>query len=206
MAELGIDKRINLPEDKAPDNDPARIALLEFFDAFARGDDKSVAKLMTTVDKNQLDDLVKSGAWKSATSQISRIDVQAGQSPYGEAVVLALFTVADTFQPQLWQYEASETDAAAFEAVATPPGIIDRLSGEDWIAAWYKLIDEEMLLAEQPDEDLTKVQRTFDEEGEGASGDAPAPTGPMLPGGGGQRRKPPPSTPIKPFRPGGGGR
>ena len=39
MAELGIDKRINLPEDKAPDNDPARIALLEFFDAFVRGDD-----------------------------------------------------------------------------------------------------------------------------------------------------------------------
>ncbi len=54
MAQLGIDERVRLPEDKAPDNDEARRAVLEFFDAFARGDDQVVASMVSTADRLEL--------------------------------------------------------------------------------------------------------------------------------------------------------
>ena len=38
MAQYGIDPRVNLSEDLAPDNDEGRIAVLRFFDGFAKGD------------------------------------------------------------------------------------------------------------------------------------------------------------------------
>ena len=36
MKELGISDKIRLPEDKAPGTDPERVAVLKFFDGFAK--------------------------------------------------------------------------------------------------------------------------------------------------------------------------
>jgi hypothetical protein len=80
MAQLKIDERIVLPEDKAPKTDPERIAVLEFFDAFARGDDRSLHGMMPLADGLELEALVENGQWASHTEQITEIELECGPS------------------------------------------------------------------------------------------------------------------------------
>jgi hypothetical protein len=201
MAQYHIDPRVHLPEEKAPDNDPDRIAVLQFFDGFARGDEKAVGSMLAATDRLQLEDLVKSGQWKSACGSISLIEVQTGPSPDGRNCALAVITLGSSFQPQLWYY-ASDEDKYTYEAAPTPPGILDKLSGADWIAAWHRIIEEELALADKPDEDIVAPQRENSGEGESTSSGGGAPKGPVGPGVG---RKKPTGPPTKPFKPGGPG-
>ena len=117
MIQLGIDERVRLPEDKAPDNDQARRAVLEFFDAFARGDDQVVASMVSTADRLELEALVDSGAWAETTNQITRIDVQTGSDPQdvNYTCALAIIYVDGSFQPQLWHYSVDDMDGARFD-------------------------------------------------------------------------------------------
>ena len=209
MIQLGIDERVRLPEDKAPDNDEARRAVLEFFDAFARGDDQVVASMVSTADRLELEALVDSGAWAETTNQITRIDVQTGTNPDdpGDTCALAVIFVGSSFQPQLWHY-AIDMDGARFDAAPTPPGIMDRLSGVDWIAAWFAVLAEEEALANKPDEDYRAPQKIYATgssgggvpEGPGARPGGPS--NPMGPGGGpgmpGRRKRPPKRKPPGP--------
>ncbi|MCZ6811190.1 MAG: hypothetical protein O7D97_04230 [Planctomycetota bacterium] len=202
MAQLGIDERVRLPEDRAPDNDEARRAVLEFFDAFARGDDQVVASMVSTADRLELEALVDSGAWDETTNQITRIDVQTGSDPEDDeyTCALAIIYVDGSFQPQLWHYSVDDMDGARFDAAGTPPGIMDRLSGVDWIAAWFAVIAEEEALANKPDEDYRAPQKIYATgssdggvpEGPGAQPGGPSPFSPGGPGGPPGRRKPPP--------------
>ncbi len=199
MTQLGIDERVRLPEDRAPDNDEARRAVLEFFDAIARGDDRALASMVSTTDRLELEALVESGAWRETTASISRIDVQTGFDPQDASYTcaLAVMYVDDTFQPQLWHYGFDDMDGARFDAAPTPPGIMDRLSGTDWIAAWFDVLAQELALANKPDEDY-RVAQTIYASGIGGSGVSQGPgaepDGPGLPGGPGMpgRRDPPP--------------
>ena len=66
--------------------------------------------------------------------------------------------------------------------------MMDRLSGADWIAAWHKILEEELALAHLPDEDLTLAQKNLDEQedDEGSAPQAPSgaigrPSGPITP-------------------------
>ena len=203
MTQLGIDERVRLPEDKAPDTDAARRAVLEFFDAFARGDDQVVASMVSTADRLELEALVDSGAWDETTNQITRIDVRTGSDPRDDeyTCALAIIYVADTFQPQLWHYSVDDMDGARFDAAPTPPGILDRLSGVDWIAAWFEVLREEEALANKPDDDYRAPQKFYATGSSGGGGvpEGPGarpggPTNPMSPGGPGMpgRRKRPP--------------
>lgn len=193
MAQLGIDERVELAEADAPDNDEDRIAVLEFFDAFARGDDESLRPMMTLADQVELDNLIESGAWQTTVDEISKIRVQTGDSPYGQDCALAVYEVGHDFQPQMW-YFSQESDGPVFEAVMTPPRMIERLAGSDWIAAWHEVLEEEAALAMQPDDDHTVVQRNLDTGGGGgASGSGPQGPG-STPGAPGAR----PSGPITP--------
>ena len=199
MLDLGIDDRVSLPEDMAPMTDPERKAVLEFFDSFARGDETALGSMLTKVDLDELDELVSSGAWTDATSKISGIDVQTGTSPAnGEPCALAVFYVDGGFQPQLWYYTV-DRDGAEFDAVAAPPNLMDRLYGDDWIAAWFEILDEEMALADKPDEVFVVPQRQVgdDTPRSRAGGSRPAanPTGPSTP-----------SDPSRPTAPDGPGR
>ncbi len=200
MVELGIDDRVSLPEDMAPMNNPERKAVLEFFDSFARGDETVLGAMLTKVDRAELDDLVKSGAWADVTSKISGIDVQTGTSPHdGRPCTLAVFYVDGGFQPQLWAYNLDE-DIPQFDAVAAPPNLMDRLYGEDWIAAWYEILDEEMALADKPDEEFVVPQQEVGDDtpradGGGRGGPGANPSRPNTP-----------SDPSKPSAPQGPGR
>ena len=197
MAELNIDQRISLPDLRAPATTEARIAVLEFFDSMCRGDTKSLGPMLSAVDKMAMDELVESGVWAQTTQSIRRIEIQTGQSPvFGEPAALAVIEVArpdrTVYEPQLWYYQPSD-GRYSWSAVATPPGIMEKLSGEDWIEAWHKLLEQDLALADKPDEEINEKQADLDEGGEG-SGERPAsPEGPGQPST--------PQTPRTPYQP-----
>ncbi len=209
MTQLGIDERVRLPEDRAPDNDEARRAVLEFFDAIARGDDQALASMVATTDRLELEALVESGAWRETTANISRIDVQTGSNPDDpqDTCALAVVYVGSSFQPQLWHYyRDDDMGGMRFDAAPTPPGIMDRLSGTDWIAAWFDVLAQEMALANRPDDDYRAAQTIY-ATGVGSVGSSqrrpPQPDGPSFGPGGpgkepGRRPKPPKRKPPGP--------
>lgn len=204
MAKLNIDSRVNLPEDRAPKTDPERVAVLSLFDAFARGDSARVQGYLSAPDQFELEKIVKSGAWKTTTESITRIDVRCGNAPTNEKCALAVFHVGEEFQPQLWAYKVSPA-SSEFEAVATPPHVMDSLSGEDWIAAWYKLWQDDLAMASKPDEEIViaKSDRSEKQEESASSdneGDGPS----ISPGGTGGRtnKRKPSDTPIRAPKPG----
>lgn len=197
MSQLGIDERIEMEEEWAPDNDEGRIAVLTFFDAFARGDNLVVASMLSTADRFELDALVESGDWSNTTSEITRIQIQAGYKPDdpGYACTVAMIFVGSSFQPQLWHFRSVYEDEMVFKAEATPPGIMAKLTGTDWIAAWFGILDEEWALADVPDEELIIAQKNYDtgEDGQSSGGGPDAkPNNPMSPGapGGTPHRRP----------------
>ena len=200
MSRLGIDERVVMEEQWAPDNDEGRIAVLTFFDAFARGDDIVVASMLSTADRIELDALVESGDWASTTSEISRIQIQAGYNPKDsdDACTVAMIFVGTSFQPQLWHFSSDYEDSMVFDAEATPPGILNKLTGTDWIAAWFGILAEEAALAEVPDEELIIAQKNLDDGGVSQSGRrrgpgaGPGAPGPLSPGPGGPGRRPKP--------------
>ncbi len=200
MVQLRIDERVDLPESNAPDNDADRKIVLEFYDAFVRGDDQAVGRMISGIDRLELEELVSAGSWKETVSRISRVELQTGMSPLGQKCALGVFHVGTGHQPQLWYYEEFSGEYV-FEAAATPPGIIDRLSGTDWIAAWHDILEQELARANEPDEEFEIPQRTFDEEEKGGRGaSSPGGRSPSRPPGGPSRRPPkPPRRAPSPF-------
>lgn len=198
MTRLNIDPRVNLPEEKAPATDAQRKAVLEFFDGFARGDATAVRSMLSALDQRELDELVADGVWERTAKQISKIDVQTGSGPSG-AIALAVFGVGFEFQPQLWYYETNQ-EGAVFDAVSSPPEIMDKLAGTDWIAAWLAINEQELAMADQPDEAIPVKQKDVgDGESSGASGGPSGPErGPSGPPGKRPKPKGPPRRPPGP--------
>lgn len=161
MDQLGIDDRIVWDEEKATSSTPARKAILGFFDAFSRGDYQSVSDMLPQTDRYELDRLVESGAWSKSTDQITEVLIETGDSPEGIECVLAIFEVGDTYQPQLW-YFSEEGDHYVFDAVSTPPDIMNRLYGLDPIDVWHQILQEETDLASLLDEDVNPLQIVLD--------------------------------------------
>lgn len=199
MERLNIDERIVLEEDKAPTDEAERVAVLEFFDAFVRGDVGSLSSMLSVIDKQELEALAATDAWDETVSGIREILVETGAGPTGESCALAIFDVRGEDQPQLWYYttsaDALNTNGYLFDAAATPPNIIDQLHGDDWIARWHEILEEEVQLAIKPDEDIAPLNVDIDDSedededfsGGGGGGTSPgfAPSG--SPNG---RRKP----------------
>lgn len=200
MVQLGIDERVNLPEDKAPGTDAERIAVLKFCDAFVRGNHASVRPMLSFPDQLQLDLLVEDGTWSETADLVSRVDVQTGRSPEGDDAMLAIFHTGLQFQPQLWLMEVAGQDAT-FDALPTPPDIMNRLSGEDWIAAWFDVNAAEIARASDPDDEVVIPQQDFSEAAEFAdTGSGPGITPAGSPGPGVPGRRMPGGTPVAPPR------
>jgi hypothetical protein len=202
MAKLGIDPKVRLPEDKAPATDAERIAVLGFYDAFARGDADRLKSMLSTPDQFELDALVSSGDWKKTVDAITRIDVRTGKGNDTGTCTLAVFHVGDSFQPQLWEYKVSGP-SAEFDAIACPPGVMDLLSGDDWINAWLGILAKDVEIAQMPDEIIKPPKTDYTTD----TSDGESTTGPMgpTPGGGGGPGSPgkrPIGTPIKAPKPG----
>lgn len=200
MMDLNIDPRVVLPEERAPDNNIDRKAVLVFFDAIARGNAQSLKGMLPLTDQLELAALVDSGAWKATVDSIQRIEVQTGTNSLSQKCALAVIEVGKlsnmTFQPQLWYYTTADEDPI-FEAAPSPPGIMDKLSG-DWIAAWHQVLEAEMALAMKPEEDLSVPQKNLDTGGSSQSASQGGGTNPFGGGGGGGRKLRDPKGPKVP--------
>lgn len=193
MAQYNIDPRVNLPEERAPDNDPARIAVLKFYDAFVRGNADGLKPMLSEPDQFQLEGMVSNGAFAKSTEGITRVDVRCGRGPDSDCT-LAVFHTGEQFQPQLWSYTADD-NGGTFDSVATPPGIMDKLSGDNWITAWFDVLKLELAKAGEPDEVIEIPQQDFTTEDTTAAADTGSaqPSGPAAPSGPGKRT---PGAPI----------
>jgi hypothetical protein len=186
MAELRIDERINLSEEMAPNTDAARRAVLSFFDSIARGNSRALTSMLTEADRRELQAMVEDETWAAATQGIYSIDIQTGSSQHGECA-LALIESEHGFQAQLWYYH--EGDPFEFEAAPTPPDVVNRLSGSDWIKAWHDLLEAERMLADKPDAPVQAPRRNLDEDDRAGQ---PSGGGPMGPARGPQEEDLPP--------------
>ena len=73
---------------------------------------------------------------------------------------------------------------------------MDRLYGSDWIAAWFEILDEEMALAEKPDEEFVVPQQVVGDDSDRGSSSYRGPSvNPISPS--------PPSAPSRPPAPAG---
>jgi len=201
MATLKIDERVNLPEGMAPDTTEKRIAVLKFWNAFAKGDDKYAGANMSKPDQKILADLVKNGSWSQSTGNISSIEVQCKDETDGFAT-FAIISSGGTEQPLLWD-AAMSGDDAVFTAFPGTTDILKELSGEDSITAWKTYINGLFeKYANLPDEEIeipqTDIQVAAGDDassgGDGGGGNTPTPPGGGA-GGGALRKKPRPPIP-----------
>lgn len=207
MAEMGIDPRIELPEDQAPQTDAQRRAVLSFVNAFVKNDTTNLKTMLDEQDQAMLAALTSSGDWKTTVEGIDRVDVrtQSGAGPLGQLAIMAVFWVDSgdlTLQPTMW-YLNESGPVASFESAVNPPNILDRISGDSLIAEWHRIIELERELADAPDEELRMQQVFLDEadterERGGNQPGAPTPPGgptPPSPGPGGPSPGPGPGGP-----------
>ena len=186
----------------APPTDIERIAVLKFYDCFARGNSESLKGMLSPADQFELDRIVSSGDFKKSTDPITHIDVRCAKQE-SDMCTLAVFHIGAGFQPQLWAYTAGE-DTSTFDAIATPANIMDRLSGDNHIAAWYEIVKLELAKADEPDEVLEVAQQDFT-KADAASSESTGggETAPGAPAGAPGKRAP--GAPIKPPKPPGFG-
>lgn len=188
MEKYGIDPRVVLPEDLAPPADPERIAMLKFFDGVVRGDQTKVNPMLSDDDQAILAEMVSDGAWARATSGIAKADCRWGKSPDGAECALAIFSYPEgDDQVGLWVFTASEDESGTFTAEPSLPGMIDRLSGDDWIKAWFDVVAKYLARADDPDEVIAPPQKKTQEEE--SSPDAPKMGNGVGGGGAPMRRK-----------------
>jgi hypothetical protein len=172
MAELGIDPRVKLAEEDAPNSTEKRIAVLLFWHNFAIGDADKAGKTMSDEDKLTLEALVANGAWPAITSKIEQIEVVCADEGANFAT-MGIVSAGDDESPMLWDCEMTGENGV-FAAFPATPDIMEQLSGADQIAAWRTYIKELLAKAELPDEVIEiaqeDVQTTSVEGSSGGSG------------------------------------
>lgn len=139
MQELNIDPKVNLAEELAPDTTEKRIAVLLFWNAFAKGDSAYAATHMSELDRKVIDALAKNGSWNSTTAQITSIEVQCEDEDEGFAT-FGLITAGTSEQPLLWD-AVMASDEATFTAFPGPADIMAHLSGENSVESWKKYVN-----------------------------------------------------------------
>ena len=186
MNEMEIDDRLFVPEEEAPVTNQARRGVLTFFDSWVNGDHDTVLTMLGSADAQELQAMVDDGQWASATGdRIDAVYITTGSSAEGGRCVLAIYEIGQVSQPQLWNYR-EQGQGMLFESVATPPGMMSRLTGDDLIAAWWEVLAKENLAWDVPDADLSDL---IIEDSQLASG--PGGSKKRSPGGGGSKKRTP---------------
>lgn len=216
MKRLGIDRRVKMDESERPNMgdvaaDTRRLeAVLRFFDAMVKGDADRLRPMLSKPDQETLELMLKDGQWAAATASIDRVTLGCtGGSEQEGCVTLAVFTIGDRFDAQLWNLP--DDSKVAFVAVAQPPGILEQLKGsktEPRVKQWSDALRAMTARAQQPDEKVELAQQDRSIGGEGGEGEespggSPSDT-PAAPKGPGKRKPGGPSVPA-PKGPGGPG-
>jgi hypothetical protein len=194
MDELGIDPRVKLAEDDAPNTTEKRIAVLLFWHNFAIGDAEKAGRTMSDDDKATLEALVANGAWPAITSKLEQIEVVCTDDGANFAT-LGFVRAGDDETPMLWDCEMTGENGV-FAAFPATPDIMQQLSGADLIAAWRTYIKDLLAKAELPDEVIEIAQedvQTTSVEGSSSGGGGGGGTGAGAP----KMRRPVPKDPVK---------
>lgn len=187
MAQYNIDQRVQLSEEFAPDSDPSRIAVLQFYDTMVRGDVPAMSVMLSNSDKNELMAMDADGSFAEAVADIGSVQLRCGYTPGGDEAVVAIVQTYEDYQPQLWRFTADEYGSSQFNSGPTPVNVMDKLSGNDWIASWYQLLDQELAVAMQLDEEIQAPIRDLNK---GDNAEISGGGGGSNPGGPGRGRQP----------------
>lgn len=200
MLEYGIDPRIVLEENDAPDTNPERIAILTFFHNMITADKTKFPLMLSSQDRMEFSGLQETGIFEEAVMDISKVKLQGGSSPdYQPAVVAIMFMQSTNDLPaQLWTYQVDVNGGTStFTSAPTPLEFIDKYGADGQVDTWYRLLGEEDALAMALDEalEIPKINASVELEtpASGSGG------GPSSPGRGVPDRKP--ASPPK-FNPG----
>ncbi|MBM4109758.1 MAG: hypothetical protein FJ254_00160 [Phycisphaerae bacterium] len=161
MERYGIDQRVVLPEELAPPADPERIAMLKFMDGVVRGEQAKVDPMLSDDDKAILTEMVNDGSWKRATEGVTKADCRWGSSPDGADCALAVFSYGTgDDQVAMWTFTASDDESGTFTAEPCLPDMIGKLSGNDWVKAWFDVVSKYLARADEPEEVIAPPQKT----------------------------------------------
>lgn len=194
MKELGISDKIRLPEDKAPGTDAERVAVLRFFDGFAKSQPDAIRAAMSAEDAAVLDTMKSGGEFARACEPVKRIDLVTGKTAAGAAYALAVYRAGAQVEGQLWTFkvtgEGRTVASQVFTSVYQPVEIMGKVSGKELAQAWGEIADAERKVATEPDEVLKPVARVQEQEKAEQSGGSGEEQGPI--GAPPMRNKPPP--------------
>ncbi len=177
---LSIDSRIYLPEDKAPRSESQRVAILTFFNAVLQVDIPVVKSMLSFADQVEFDAMVADD-YASIMNDVTTLLLETGVSPEGKSCVMAIYEFGLEYQMQLWYFE-SMGDSVTFDAVATPPDLVNLLDG-NWIEQYFEYKTELAEIALQPDEDSVYLLVGELKDTDGQKGGGRQPGGPTGPGG-----------------------
>ena len=156
MAQYGIDDRVRLMEQDAPGTDQERIAVLTFFNSMLVQQDE-FAKMLSSEDQREFNTMMmQADAISEALGEVSEVRLQCGASPDFKPAVVAIIETYDGWHPQLWTYTISSSGMNAlppvFTSGPTPLSVMSKLSGGGQVQRWYELLDEELTIANRPEE------------------------------------------------------
>ena len=193
MKELGISDKIRLPEDKAPATDPERVAVLKFFDAFAKGQPDGIKSALAAEDAAVLEAMKDGGAMDKACAAITRIDLQTTNRE-GKSYVMAVYRVGGEVEAQLWSFtakgEGKKVTSQSFASYVQPVDIMGKISGSNLVNDWIKVVEADRKVATEPDETLKPVARVQQQEKAEESSGGGEEQGPI--GAPPMKNKPPP--------------
>jgi hypothetical protein len=191
MKELGISDKIRLPEEKAPATDPERVAVLKFFDGFAKAKADAVRGAMSPEDAAVLD-AMKTAGFEKACTPITRIDLTTTNRE-GKSYVMAVCRANGAVEAQLWSFkvagEGKKVTSQQFQSYVQPVDIMGKISGTNLVAEWIKVVDADRKVASEPDEVIKPAARVQEQEKPESSGSGEE-SGPI--GAPPMRNKPPP--------------
>lgn len=198
MESLVIDERVYMTTENAPVGTQERTAVLRFFDLFLRGRYQEFRTMLSFEDQPLWDLMIETQNIDEILSNIEEVELVSGSSPTGEPAILAMFVYRGVDMYQLWNYDTKD-EGEMFHAVPSPPGVVYRLTGpvSGYIDQWYAILDEQMRLANLPDEEI-RLDVNLDEESEDESATPSAPVAAPSPGGDAPIRRHRPGKPRRP--------
>ncbi|MDP7070997.1 MAG: hypothetical protein QF561_06585 [Phycisphaerales bacterium] len=183
IAELGIDDRVWMDDLLAPSTTEQRIAVLTFFDGFARGDADRIRPFLADLEQEELATLDANGQLAQLAREIEGIEIMSGATHDGQPAVLGLYEFAGHIEGQMWEVQGGGV-GYVLQAAPLPPGLSHRL-GATPFEDWYAAVAAEEQMRDAPDLGVERARAVAaaDDPDADVGGGGSSGGGPKGPGG-----------------------